>query len=81
MNKISNQFLIFPVILFLLSFPILLSCSDNDDDSGEINGVVRSGDQVIPNTNIMTQNSQSYLKHDPKNDSGFTWVWIKSLTC
>lgn len=52
MRKITNPLLIFPVIFILFSFLILTSCSDNDDDRGEINGTVRSGEQVIPNSNV-----------------------------
>jgi len=75
LRKITNPLLIFPVIFILFSFPILTSCSDNDNGQGEINGTVRSGNQVIPNSNVTlfrsgTGNGISILGDDIADEEG-----------
>jgi hypothetical protein len=75
MRKTTNPLLIFHVILILFSFLILISCSDNDNGQGEINGIVRSGNQVIPNSNVTlfrsgTGNGISILGDDIADEEG-----------
>jgi len=75
LRKITNPLLVFPVIFILFSLLILSSCSDNDNDQGEINGTVKSGDQVIPNSNVTlfrsgTGNGISILGDDIADEEG-----------